>query len=232
VIGDRLTNIETGMTIPEWHVVPSEDGKDWSYKSDPYPFHDNPAFVEVIPNESMKVTDTGMIDMEGHTYNSATGEIKQKVLPYEGKETAEPLLSMSQQLEILRQETQKIKDTNGGVLPDSYRYESAGRAYNLLGKLNRIDYEEMRFSIDYPETFGAFSKWWDSRIFVRNETTGKYDQEPTLFYTWTAIGDGGKYGYLVIEDVDGNMQAFFIDKEKLNDFEFNATRNFTPFRID
>jgi hypothetical protein len=226
VIGDRLTNIETGMTIPDWHVVPSEDGKDWSYQSDPYPFHDNPAFVEKIDNEFITVGEGGTLILDwAHTYNPATGEVTPNQVMYEGKEIAGPVNSMAQQIEIVRQrKAQILKDLGlppDGELPESYRTESKTRAHQLILDQGYVPVGDVHLPIEY----NASTFWWDSRIYVWNEATGKYDEESTGFYAYTSVGKDGAYGYVVLD----NGEKSFVGRPGLNSFKFNATNNFSEY---
>jgi hypothetical protein len=214
------------MTIPDWHVVPSEDGKDWSYQSDPYPFHDNPAFVEKIDNEFITVGEGGILVMEGHTYSPVTGEMKQKFVPEkdpatgEIKESDTPILSMSQYIEIAMQRKAKILNELGlpadGKLPEEYRTASESRANKLLNVKRR----DKEFQSKFTDT--GYMIWSDNGMYRWNDVTGMYDEDGDLlteFYAYMEVelnylaeDTPNNYGYVVMEGEGDSVDGFVIDR--------------------
>jgi hypothetical protein len=180
--------------------------------------------------------------MQGWMYNSETGQMERKHPIYEGKEMKEVALSMPEMIETLRRETQKIKDANGGKLPDKYGKGSADSGRRLLGiegtdaatGQGLLKYQDMILKMS--NTYNSLDNSWnDNEIYIWNAVTGKYDKEPTLFYTYTAIDKDGTYGYLVLEGTDGK-KSYFIDEEKINDHAPSKPNRpkgtGSPFRID
>jgi hypothetical protein len=241
--GDHLKDA-AGNIVPEIKIVPQADGSWLAERT--YEFDGNPEFTITMEKDEIKLLPDGGLDLPAWQYHNGTLTRETVIYPVpkteKFEETDLPLQSIPEMIEILRHETQKIKDANGGVLPEKYTELSSKHATRLLnyyytgvGGRHNFEYQGRYFRISLNPHGG--NTWWENFIYIWDKTTSKYSKEPTIFYTWIAINKDGNYGWLALEDAGDKIQIYFIDKPYLNiESYMNIHAKYkgldNPFRID